>query len=239
MSTIYNVIFPAGHNTNLRTHDNNVAVNAAHSRQIDAKLDVQHRNNYNRTNHRFDQDSLHNPQIVVGDDDYATESALKTPTNHDSYWNSSTRFISGSQSTLVGCSSLQGASAISSVRTGSLSAGASLDDPNTPCSTDNRRFTERRKKTVRFDGQESNDWTRWDSERQNSQDSTTRDSGIDTSSTFTSSEDSNRGDGPKVSHTSSPISKKKKYLFHTKIQQKKMKAKKFTLFYFGRIRINI
>lgn len=64
---------------------------------------------------------------------------------------------------------------------------------------DSRRYTERRKKTVRFDGQESNDWTRWDSERQNSQDSATRDSGIDTSSTFTSSEDSNRGDGPKVS----------------------------------------
>lgn len=64
---------------------------------------------------------------------------------------------------------------------------------------DNRKFTERRKKTVRFDGQESEDWGRWDSERQGSQDSATKDSGIDTSSTFTSSEDSNRGDGPKVS----------------------------------------
>lgn len=63
---------------------------------------------------------------------------------------------------------------------------------------DSRRFTERRKKTVRFDGQDSDDWTRWEAERQGSQDSATKDSGIDTSSTFTSSEDSNRGDGPKV-----------------------------------------
>lgn len=55
---------------------------------------------------------------------------------------------------------------------------------------DNRCFTERRKKTVRFDQHEA-----WD--RQGSQDSH-RDSGIDTSSTFTSSEDSTRGDGPKV-----------------------------------------
>ncbi|CAG5018424.1 unnamed protein product [Parnassius apollo] len=81
-------------------------------------------------------------------------------------------------------------------------------------SADNRRFTERRKKTVRFDGHEGaatfprggrdasgapNDWAslRWESERQTSQDSATKDSGIDTSSTFTSSEDSNRGDCPK------------------------------------------
>lgn len=63
---------------------------------------------------------------------------------------------------------------------------------------DNRRFTERRKKTVRFDQQDmSGVWT-WDDERQGSQDSQTKDSGIDTSSTFTSSEDSNRGDVPKV-----------------------------------------
>lgn len=82
-------------------------------------------------------------------------------------------------------------------------------------SADNRRFTERRKKTVRFDGHEGaatfprggrdasgapHDWAslRWESERQTSQDSATKDSGIDTSSTFTSSEDSNRGDCPKV-----------------------------------------
>lgn len=51
---------------------------------------------------------------------------------------------------------------------------------------------------MRFDGQDSDEFSRWESERQGSQDSTTKDSGIDTSSTFTSSEDSNRGDGPKV-----------------------------------------
>ncbi|KAI8129566.1 Regulating synaptic membrane exocytosis protein 1 [Lucilia cuprina] len=44
----------------------------------------------------------------------------------------------------------------------------------------------------------ANNWSRqWDSDRQGSQDSATKDSGIDTSSTFTSSEDSNRGDGLK------------------------------------------
>lgn len=63
---------------------------------------------------------------------------------------------------------------------------------------DNRRLTERRKKTVRFGGPEEEEYTwtnvRWDSDRQGSQDSQTKDSGIDTSSTFTSSEDSNRGD---------------------------------------------
>lgn len=66
------------------------------------------------------------------------------------------------------------------------------------------RFTERRgKKTVRFDGgtnvggSQEEEWS-WEADRQGSQDSATKDSGIDTSSTFTSSEDSNRGDLPKV-----------------------------------------
>lgn len=72
---------------------------------------------------------------------------------------------------------------------------------------DNRRFTERRKKTVRFDHGDGGGIgggsapAAWDEERQGSQDSQTKDSGIDTSSTFTSSEDSNRGDVPKVGHT--------------------------------------
>ncbi|XP_014476983.1 PREDICTED: regulating synaptic membrane exocytosis protein 2 isoform X2 [Dinoponera quadriceps] len=67
---------------------------------------------------------------------------------------------------------------------------------------DSRRFTERRgKKTVRFDGGTNvggpqEEWS-WEADRQGSQDSATKDSGIDTSSTFTSSEDSNRGDLPK------------------------------------------
>lgn len=71
-------------------------------------------------------------------------------------------------------------------------------DETSSVAADNRRFTERRKKTVRFDGQDSDDWSQYESDRLGSQDSATKDSGIDTCSTFTSSEDSNRGDGPKV-----------------------------------------
>lgn len=74
---------------------------------------------------------------------------------------------------------------------------------------DKRRITERRKKTVRFDGgpgvpsnnlAEDEGWMtlsnveRWDSLRQASAESAARDSGIDSSSNFTSSEDSTRGD---------------------------------------------
>lgn len=57
---------------------------------------------------------------------------------------------------------------------------------------DNRVLSDKRKKTVRFDHH--------DGHRQGSQGSqeSHRDSGIDTSSTFTSSEDSTRGDFPKV-----------------------------------------
>ncbi|XP_015173071.1 PREDICTED: regulating synaptic membrane exocytosis protein 2 isoform X1 [Polistes dominula] len=75
---------------------------------------------------------------------------------------------------------------------------------------DSRRFTERRgKKTVRFYGgtnigssssHQEDDWS-WEvtdhSRQDGSQDSATKDSGIDTSSNFTSSEESNRGDLPK------------------------------------------
>ena len=212
MSTIYNVIFTAGHNTNHLPHDNNAVVSASArltSNQIDSKLDVHHRNNYNRTNHRLQ----HSPKIVVGDDvDFAQQQPPQQQhhqhhhqhqnhhhhqdhqqTTNDPYWNNGSRGgLSGSTATLVGSNAT-----ISRIGSGSLSAGTSLEDSNA-YSIDSRRYTERRKKTVRFDGQESNDWTRWDSERQNSQDSTTRDSGIDTSSTFTSSEDSNRGEGLKV-----------------------------------------
>lgn len=79
----------------------------------------------------------------------------------------------------------------------SSSAGGHISGDDLLLPTDNRKFTERRKKTVRFDGPETaDDWLRWDSDRQGSQDSATKDSGIETSSTFTSSEDSNRGDGP-------------------------------------------
>ncbi|XP_059486618.1 regulating synaptic membrane exocytosis protein 2 isoform X12 [Neocloeon triangulifer] len=60
---------------------------------------------------------------------------------------------------------------------------------------DSRHFTERRKKTVRWvgeGGEQAFQRARW-IDRQGSQDSQTKDSGIDTSSTFTSSEDSSRG----------------------------------------------
>lgn len=88
-------------------------------------------------------------------------------------------------------------------------SGRRRRDADRDSDADARKFTERRKKTVRFDGHHDyGDWQtgggcggppmRWDSDRQGSQDSATKDSGIDTSSTFTSSEDSNRGDGPKV-----------------------------------------
>jgi hypothetical protein len=92
--------------------------------------------------------------------------------------------------------------------------GAELWEGEENIASDSRRFTERRKKTVRFDRPvpvdhcrrhqqpHPQDWShtlgRWASDRQSSQDSQTKDSGIDTSSTFTSSEDSNRGEGPKV-----------------------------------------
>lgn len=198
MSTIYNVIFTAGHNTNLLPHDNNAGVSASArltSSQIDSKLDVHQRNNYNRTNHRLQ----HSPQIVVGDDvDFAQSS--------NPYWNnggsgggggSGGRGLSGSTAPISSGNNVNTPVSRIGSHSGSLSAGTSLDDPSA-YSNDSRRYTERRKKTVRFDGQESNDSSRWGSERQNSQDSTTRDSGIDTSSTFTSSEDSNRGDGLKV-----------------------------------------
>ncbi|XP_055320263.1 uncharacterized protein LOC129577352 isoform X9 [Sitodiplosis mosellana] len=186
--------YDAGHNTNLLPHDNNAVVSASArltSNQIDSKLDVHHRNNYNRTNHRLQ----HSPQIVVGDDVNFPQQQPHHQQTNDPYWNNGSRGggLSGSTATLVGSN----VNTISRIGSGSLSAGTSLEDPNA-YSIDSRRYTERRKKTVRFDGQESNDWTRWDSERQNSQDSTTRDSGIDTSSTFTSSEDSNRGEGLKT-----------------------------------------
>ncbi|KAL9896993.1 rab3 interacting molecule isoform 2-T2 [Glossina fuscipes fuscipes] len=52
---------------------------------------------------------------------------------------------------------------------------------------------------IAIDSNSTANWSsHWDNERQGSQDSATKDSGIETSSTFTSSEESNRCDGPKV-----------------------------------------
>ncbi|XP_037892989.1 uncharacterized protein LOC119639589 isoform X6 [Glossina fuscipes] len=53
---------------------------------------------------------------------------------------------------------------------------------------------------IAIDSNSTANWSsHWDNERQGSQDSATKDSGIETSSTFTSSEESNRCDGPKAS----------------------------------------
>ncbi|CAB3370540.1 Hypothetical predicted protein [Cloeon dipterum] len=76
---------------------------------------------------------------------------------------------------------------------------------------DSRHFTERRKKTVRWvgeGGEQAFQRARW-IDRQGSQDSQTKDSGIDTSSTFTSSEDSSRGadlPGRRGEHQQQPVS---------------------------------
>lgn len=180
-------------------------VSATNQLDNTTKLDVDHRNSYNnRMINRFQR----SPQIVVDDNEYLQSS--------DSYYSSSVDVSATTSAyTSTGTNAHKPAGYIG--YRGSLSAGTSLDEPNAHGSGSggggggggsgggggggsgsidgsNRRYVDRRKKTVRFDGQESNDWTRWDSERQNSQDSTTRDSGIDTSSTFTSSEDSNRGE---------------------------------------------
>lgn len=121
-------------------------------------------------------------------------------------------------------------------------------DPYWDEQADTRRFTERRKKTVRFDGQDSDDWSRWESERQGSQDSATKDSGIETSSTFTSSEDSNRGDGPKVSSIEQNnfffifcknekfiLNIRKKFIYNAKIIRKRLQLTFFLGSYSSRI----
>lgn len=186
-------LFTADHSTNLLSQDNDVAISATTQLDNTTKLDVDHRNSYNRTVNRIHR----SPQIVVDDNDY--------PQSTDSYYGSSVDVSASTSAYTHSGHSAYGSRAAGGYGgyRGSLSAGTSLDEPNahgggSVDSTNNRRYVDRRKKTVRFDGQESSDWTRWDSERQNSQDSATRDSGIDTSSTFTSSEDSNRGDGFKV-----------------------------------------
>lgn len=184
------LLFTADHSTNLLSQDNDVAINATTQLDNTTNLDVDHRNNYNRTINRIQR----SPQIVVDDNDYHQST--------DSYYSSSIDVSASTSAYGHGGNSAHGSRGTGGYR-GSLSAGTSLDEPNaygggSIDSSTNRRYVDRRKKTVRFDGQESSDWIRWDSERQNSQDSATRDSGIDTSSTFTSSEDSNRGDGFKV-----------------------------------------
>lgn len=179
------------------------------------KLDVHQRNSYNRTNHNRYQSSSTTasstsgghpasllPQVVVCD---VTTGTTSTGSYHHSSQHHQTPPTSYADnnnhsqfSALHNLHNQINRYAQPAVGVTTTTTAGSEPDPYWDDTADSRRFTERRKKTVRFDGQDSDDWTRWESERQGSQDSATKDSGIDTSSTFTSSEDSNRGDGPKV-----------------------------------------
>uniref|UniRef100_A0A336LK86 CSON009705 protein n=1 Tax=Culicoides sonorensis TaxID=179676 RepID=A0A336LK86_CULSO len=185
------------------------------------KLDVHQRNTYNRTNHNRYQSTVSGhlptttgllPQVVVCD---VTTTGTPTstsgylhhtpqgPSSHSSSYadnNNHSQFsaLHNLHNQINRYAQQPGGSTVGGVVNPSTTVVGGEPDPYWDETADSRRFTERRKKTVRFDGQDSDDWSRWESERQGSQDSATKDSGIDTSSTFTSSEDSNRGDGPKV-----------------------------------------
>lgn len=199
-------LLTAGHS---KVYDSRLDPSQIDYRSGTSKLDVHQRNTYNRTNHNRYQteqyrqsssssSSSHHllPQVVVHRSD-SSSSAAAAPLPY------------ATGSTAAGSAAVSAAAAADNNNHSQYSALHNLHnqisryaqeqpDPYWDDTADSRRFTERRKKTVRFDGQDSDDWTRWDAERQGSQDSATKDSGIDTSSTFTSSEDSNRGDGPKV-----------------------------------------
>ncbi|XP_055607385.1 regulating synaptic membrane exocytosis protein 2 isoform X8 [Uranotaenia lowii] len=201
--------YEAGHHK--QYYDNHSRLNPSLTDYRARKLDVQQRNSYNRTNHnRYQSQQSHSqeplPQVVVADSTI-TSSAYDNNNHHHSSSHHSQHNTHQSvpqshqqhQHTNSQYQYIQQTSRYSNSGSGSGGpAGNDLQDPYWDDPADSRRFTERRKKTVRFDGQDSDDWGRWESERQGSQDSATKDSGIDTSSTFTSSEDSNRGDGPKV-----------------------------------------
>lgn len=172
------------------------------------KLDIHQKNQYNRANHSSHIYNNNNNNRIGSSSSYPithlasshldqsndlayhhqqpTSSSSISPTRSSSHTNSYNR-----TSAIFN----QSNSSHSNSRFSSDTLDPYVDEQ---AASDNRQFTERRKKTVRFDGQDLDELSRWESERQESQDSTTKDSGIDTSSTFTSSEDSNRGDGPKV-----------------------------------------
>ncbi|XP_055642504.1 uncharacterized protein LOC129779206 isoform X8 [Toxorhynchites rutilus septentrionalis] len=191
--------YEAGHQK--QYFDNHSRLNPSQYDYRARKLDVQQRNSYNRTNHnryQSQQTHLNNqqplPQVVVADDAIISSTYDNNNHHHSSHHQQTHQSVP--QSHQVHNSQyqyIQQNSQYNSISAGNEQPDSYWDEP-----ADSRRFTERRKKTVRFDGQDSDDWGRWESERQGSQDSATKDSGIDTSSTFTSSEDSNRGDGPKV-----------------------------------------
>ncbi|XP_062556119.1 regulating synaptic membrane exocytosis protein 2 isoform X3 [Armigeres subalbatus] len=191
--------YEAGHQK--QYFDNHSRLNPSLTDYRASNLDVQQRNSYNRTNHnRYQSQQPHSqfqqplPQVVIADSTI-TSLAYNNNNHHHSSSHHQHSHQSVPESHQAHNSQYQFIQQNS--RYNSSSAGQDQPDPYWDDPADSRRFTERRKKTVRFDGQDTDDWGRWESERQGSQDSTTKDSGIDTSSTFTSSEDSNRGDGPK------------------------------------------
>jgi hypothetical protein len=187
---------------------------------IPSKLDIHQRNQYNRVNHSSHYyNNNNNNNNRIGSNSYQSNPPLPSSHidqslhnvddlayhhlhhHHNHHHNSSLSptkpyYSYNRTSAILNQSNTSGSS---SYYSNSRYLSDTLDPyVDEQAAGDNRRFTERRKKTVRFDGQESDEFSRWESERQESQDSTTKDSGIDTSSTFTSSEDSNRGDGIKV-----------------------------------------
>ncbi|EAT48461.1 AAEL000479-PA [Aedes aegypti] len=191
--------FSAGHQK--QYFDNHSRLNPSLTDYRASKLDVQQRNSYNRTNHnRYHSQQLNSqfqqplPQVVVAD---STITSLAYDNNNHQHGSSHHQHSHQSVPESHQAHNSQYQFIQQNSRYNSSSASNEQPDPYWDDPADSRRFTERRKKTVRFDGQDADDWGRWESERQGSQDSTTKDSGIDTSSTFTSSEDSNRGDGPK------------------------------------------
>nr|XP_029718554.1 uncharacterized protein LOC115261297 isoform X2 [Aedes albopictus] len=191
--------YEAGHQK--QYFDNHSRLNPSLTDYRASKLDVQQRNSYNRTNHnRYQSQQSHSqyqqplPQVVVAD---STITSLAYDNNNHHHSSSHHQHSHQSVPESHQAHNSQYQFIQQNSRYNSSSVGNEQPDPYWDDPADSRRFTERRKKTVRFDGQDADDWGRWESERQGSQDSTTKDSGIDTSSTFTSSEDSNRGDGPK------------------------------------------
>jgi hypothetical protein len=190
---ILSILFTARHRNLI---DNHTRLNSDPYDSRISKLDVYQRNSYNRTNHnRYQQQQTSSTipqtasQVVI----YPTNNQLSQNHQPLPYQQSS-----ATTTTTILPHQVSSQPPPLNHTTSNQRYPLEQPDPYWDETSDSRKFTERRKKTVRFDGQDPDDWTRWESERQGSQDSQTKDSGIDTSSTFTSSEDSNRGDGPKV-----------------------------------------
>lgn len=203
-------IFPAGYHNKLLL-ENHPRLQSNPNENPSNKLDIQQRNTYNRNNNsNLSRTSRYHSQ----DQPVQPPPTHHPPQKHPQQSPVPAIMVKGHQTTSSLSSALQ--SSLSQVAQPQVAPPSqsshydsyvtesslvqSWDDASMSSSaaTDSRRFTERRKKTVRFDGQDSDDWSQYESDRQGSQDSATKDSGIDTCSTFTSSEDSNRGDGPKV-----------------------------------------